>query len=65
MLQPLIYEWQQARDKRSERLADALHALGVDRTSPDQQISDAHIELQVGRLPHDRTDETTWLALPM
>lgn len=59
----LIHEWQEAKDKRPERLADDLHALGLTGQVRTNKISDAHIELQVGRLPHDRTDETDMVSI--
>ena len=54
----LVYEWQETKDKRLKTLADALHTLGMSGTVGTEKINDAHIELRVGRLPHDSTDET-------
>ena len=53
----IIHKWQETKDKRLKKVADALHTLGLTRKIGTQKISDVGIELQVGRLPHDRTDE--------
>ena len=54
----LVYEWQKTKDRHLKTLADALHTLGMSGTVDTEKINDAHIELQVGRLPHDSTDKT-------
>ena len=53
----LVYEWQETKDKRLKTLADALHTLGISGLVGTEKINDAHIELRVGRLLHNRTDE--------
>ncbi len=54
----LIHEWQEMKDKRLEIVADALYMLGLTGKVSTQKIGDVGIELQVGRLPHDRNNET-------
>ena len=53
----VIHEWQETKDKRLKMVADALHTLGLTGKVGTKKIGDVGIELQVGRLPHDRTDE--------
>ncbi len=50
----LIYDWQQANDKRLNMVSDALDSLGLTRWIRTKKIGDAHIEVQAGRLQHDR-----------
>ncbi|MCY3551724.1 MAG: AAA family ATPase [Candidatus Poribacteria bacterium] len=54
----IIHEWQETKDKRLKRLTDALHTLGLTRQVGTKKIGDVGIELQVGRLLHDSTNET-------
>ena len=54
----VIHEWQESKDKRLKTLTDALHTLGLTRQIGTKKIGDVGIELQVGRLPHDRNNET-------
>ena len=54
----VIDEWQETRDERLNTLVDALYTLGLTGQVGTKKIGDARIELQVGRLPHDRTSET-------
>ena len=54
----LIHEWQETKDERLKTLTDALHTLGLTRQVGTKKIGDVGIELQVGRLPHDRDNDT-------
>ena len=54
----IIHEWQERKNKRLKTVTDALRALDLTGKVDTQKIGDVGIELQVGRLPHDRTDET-------
>ena len=54
----LIHAWQETKDERLKTVADALHTLGLTRQVGTKKIGDVGIELQVGRLPHDRINET-------
>ena len=49
----LIHEWQETRDIRLKTVLDALHTLELTGRVGTEKINDAHIELQVGRLPYD------------
>ena len=53
----IIHEWQETKDNHLKTVADALYTLGLTGQVNTQKIGDVGIELQVGRLPHDRTDE--------
>ena len=59
----IIHEWQETRDERLEALADALHTLGLTGQVGTKKIGDTRIELQVGRLAHDKTGETDMVSL--
>ena len=59
----IINEWQETRDERIETLADALHTLGLTGQVGTKKIGDTRIELQVGRLSDDRTDETDMVSI--
>ena len=54
----IIHEWQETKDKRLKMVADALYTLELTGKVGAQKIGDVGIEVQVGRLPHDRNDET-------
>lgn len=54
----LIHEWQETKDKRLKMVADALYTLELTGKVGAQKVGDVGIEVQVGRLPHDRNDET-------
>ena len=54
----IIHDWQQTKDERLKTLGNALHTLGLTGRVGTQKVGDVGIELQVGRLPHDNTDET-------
>ncbi|MYA70526.1 AAA family ATPase [Candidatus Poribacteria bacterium] len=53
----ILHEWHETKDKRLKTVADALHTLGLTGKVGTKKIGDVGIELQVGPLPHDRTDE--------
>ena len=59
----LIHEWQETEDERLKTLADALYALGLTGQVGTKKIDDTRIELQVGRLPDDRTGETDMVSI--
>ena len=54
----LIHEWQETADERLQTLTDALHILGLTGKVGAKRIGDISIQLQVGRLLHDRVGET-------
>lgn len=54
----IIHEWQETTDERLKTLVDTLHTLGLTGQVGTKKIGDVGIELQVGRLPHDRINET-------
>ena len=54
----IIHVWQETKDESLKTVADALHTLGLTRQVGTEKIGDVGIELQVGRLPHDRINET-------
>ncbi len=53
----IVHEWQETKDGRLKMVGDALHTLGLTGQVRANKINDANIELQVGRLPHDRTND--------
>ncbi len=54
----LIYEWQEAQDERLKTVTNTLYTLGLTGKVGTKKIGDAHVELQVGRLPHGSIRET-------
>ncbi|RKU26096.1 hypothetical protein C6499_14105 [Candidatus Poribacteria bacterium] len=54
----LIHEWQETKSEHLKTIANALHTLGLTGKVGTKKIGDVSIELQVGHLPHDRTDDT-------
>ena len=54
----LIHEWQETKDKRLKTVTNALRTLGLTEEVGIERISDAHIELHVGRHLHDNAGET-------
>ena len=54
----VIHEWQEMKDKRLKMVVDALYTLGLTGKVGTQKVGDIGIELQVGRLRHDRNNET-------
>ena len=59
----LIHEWQQTKDERLKMLTDALYTLGLTGRISAKRIGDISIQLQVGRLPHDRVGETDMVSV--
>ena len=59
----IIHEWQETRDERLGMLSDSLHALGLTGQVGTKKIDDTRIELQVGRLPHDKTDKMDMVSI--
>ena len=59
----IIHDWQETTDKRLETLIDALHTLGLTGQVGTKKSGDTRIELQVGRLPNNRTDETDMVSI--
>ena len=59
----LIHEWQQTKDERLKKLGNALHILGLTGKVSAKRIGDVGIELQVGRLLHDRVGETDMVSI--
>ena len=59
----IIHEWQETADKHLKTLADALHTLGLTGQVGTKKIGDTRIELQVGRLPDDRTSTTDMVSI--
>ena len=59
----IIHEWQETTDDRLKTLADALYALGLTGQVATKKINDTLIEVQVGRLPHDKTGETDMVSI--
>ena len=54
----IIHEWQETEDRRLKTLTDALYTLGLTGQVGTKKIGDVGIEVQVGRLPQNRTDKT-------
>ena len=59
----IIHEWQETGDERLKTLADALYALGLTGQVGTKKIGDTRIELQVGRLSEDRTNEADMVSI--
>ena len=59
----IIHEWQQTKDERLKTLTDALHILGLTGKVSAKRIGDISIQLQVGRLLHDRVGETDMVSV--
>ena len=54
----IIYKWQETKDKRLEMVTDTLRTLGLTGHVGTKKVGDVGIELQVGRLLHDKSDNT-------
>lgn len=54
----VIHKWQENTDERLKTVTDALHTLELTGKVSTKKIGDFGIEVQVGRLPHNRTDKT-------
>ena len=59
----VIHEWLETTDERLEKLTNALHTLGLTGKVNTKKIGDIGIEVQVGRLPHDNSDETDMVSI--
>ena len=59
----LIHEWQETKDERLQTLTDTLHILGLTGKVSAKRIGDISIQLQVGRLLHDRVGETDMISV--
>ena len=59
----LIHKWQETGDDRLTTLSDALHTLGLTGQVGTKKINDAHIELQVGLLPHRSIGEMDMVSI--
>lgn len=59
----LIYEWQETKDECLKMLTDALHILGLTGKVSAKRIGDISIQLQAGRLLHDRIGETDMVSI--
>ena len=54
----IIHEWQETTNERLKVLTDALYMLGLTGKVSTKRIGDIGVEVQVGRLPHNRVSET-------
>ena len=54
----VIHEWQERKDERLKTVAAALRTLGLTGHVGTKKMGDVGIELQVGRLLDDKTDNT-------
>ena len=54
----IIHEWQETKDKRLKMVANTLHKLGLTGHVGTKKISDVGIEVQVGRVLQEKTDDT-------
>ncbi|RKU09108.1 hypothetical protein C6502_13835 [Candidatus Poribacteria bacterium] len=59
----IIHGWQERTDPRLKTLADTLHTLGLTGQVGTKKIDDTRIELQVGRLREEQTDETDMVSI--
>ena len=59
----IIHEWQQETDQRLKMLTDTLYKLGLAGQIGTETIDDTRIELRVGRLLHDKTDEMDMVSI--
>ena len=59
----VIHEWLETTDERLEKLTNALHTLGLIGKVNTKKIGDIGIEVQVGRFPHDNSDETDMVSI--
>lgn len=54
----ILHEWQVKKDERLTKVSDAFNTLGLTKNVKTYQIGNIGIEVQVGRLPVNVTDET-------
>ena len=59
----IIHRWQEATDERLKMVVDALYTLGLTGKVGTQKVGDVGIELQVGRLRHDRSNEADMVSI--
>ena len=52
----VIQEWQKTRDMRLNTVVNALHLLGLTGQVRTTNINDAHLEIQVGRLTNNNSN---------
>lgn len=52
----VIHKWQETTDERLKTVTNALHTLELTGKVATEKIGDVGIEVQVGRLLHDRSD---------
>ena len=54
----IIHKWQETKDERVKTVTAALHTIGLTGQINTQKVGDVGIEVQVGRLPYNSTNET-------
>ena len=59
----IIHKWQGTKDERLKTLGDTLHTLGLTGHVGTKKIGDVGIELQVGRVRHEKTDDTNMVSI--
>ena len=59
----VLHKWQENTDERLKTVTKALHTLELTGKVATERIGDVGIEIQVGRLPHTRTDETDMVSI--
>ena len=59
----IIHEWQETKDERLKVVADTLYTLGLTGHVGTKKISDVGIELQVGRVLHEKTEDTEIVSI--
>ena len=59
----IIHEWQDTDDKRLKAVTNALRKLKLTGQVRTKKIGDARIELQVGRLPNDRSSNPDMVSI--
>ena len=59
----IIHKWQQEPNEHLKTLTDALYKLGLTEQIGTKTVDDTRIELRVGRLLHNKTDETDMVSI--
>lgn len=59
----VIHEWQETSDERVKTITNTLQFLELTDKISTEKIGDIGIEVQVGRIPHARTDETNMVNI--
>ena len=59
----IIHKWQQEPNGHLKTLTDALYKLGLTEQIGTKTVDDTRIELRVGRLLHNKTDETDMVSI--